>query len=366
LRSTRFFRKALSLLGAGLFFHLGGCATVNPYYDPAKPHHTPDGFRNNYPPNPAYQGPDTGATTTWLSRLKKWTEDGPDTAPRRPLEVVKPDLAFIHGEKNRPAITWVGHATFLLQTADGLNILTDPIFAERASPVSFAGPRRHQPPGLALSELPHIDAVLISHSHYDHLSLDTLRALNKQKGGAPTYYVPLGVDLWLEKNVTGGDRSKIVRLDWWDSAKIKDTEIHFLPVQHWSSRTPWDRNKTLWGAFALRQPGFSFFFSGDLGYSRDIGDIAARFKGFDLAAIGIGAYQPTWYRNSHVTPEEAVQIHKELGIRRSIGMHWGTFAMGEERLDEPVDDLARAREKLGVAEDAFFVLRHGETFRLRD
>jgi L-ascorbate metabolism protein UlaG (beta-lactamase superfamily) len=155
-------------------------------------------------------------------------------------------------------------------------------------------------------------------------------------------------------------------MDWWDRANIKGTEIHLLPVQHWSSRTPWDRNETLWGAFAVRQPDFSFFFSGDLGYSQDISDIAARFKGFDLACIGIGAYQPLWYRNSHVTPQEAVQIHKDLGIKRSIGMHWGTFAMGEERLDQPLDDIEAARKKLGVKEDEFFVLKHGETFRVRN
>jgi N-acyl-phosphatidylethanolamine-hydrolysing phospholipase D len=366
LHSSRLLKTALCLLGFLVLSNLSGCSNINRHYDPAKPHHTPEGFGNNYPPNPAYKRPDTSDAAAWLARIKNWTAEKPSTEPSRPLAVVKPDLQFIHANKNTPAVTWIGHATFLVQMANGVNILTDPIFTDRASPVSFAGPKRHQAPGLAIAELPRIDAILLSHSHYDHLSLDSLRALYAQKDGPPTFFAPLGVDLWLQENVTNGDASHTVKMDWWDRANIKGTEIHLLPVQHWSSRTPWDRNETLWGAFAVRQPDFSFFFSGDLGYSQDISDIAARFKGFDLACIGIGAYQPLWYRNSHVTPQEAVQIHKDLGIKRSIGMHWGTFAMGEERLDQPLDDLETARKKLGVKEDEFFVLKHGETFRVRN
>ncbi|WP_220809492.1 MBL fold metallo-hydrolase [Noviherbaspirillum aridicola] len=339
------------------------CTNVNPYYDAGKRHHTPQGFVNNYPPNPAYQRPETGFVEAWVSRLRNWTTGSESREPLAPIPTVKPDLDFIHANRSEPALTWIGHATFLFQTGSGLNILTDPVFEDRASPLSFAGPRRHQPPGVALAELPHIDAVLISHSHYDHLSLDSLRALYRQKGGPPVLFAPLGVDRWLEEHITGGDRSRIVKLDWWDKAELRGLELHLLPVFHWSSRTPWDRNATLWGAYAVRRPGFSFFFSGDLAYSRDVQDIAARFDGFDLAAIGIGAYQPIWYRNSHVSPEEAVRIHRELRIRRSVGMHWGTFPMGQERLDQAPRDLALAREAQGVAEQDFFVMRHGETYR---
>ena len=341
-----------------------GCANVNPDYDAAKPHHRPAGFANNYPPNTAYQRPQAGFFEGWAGRIRNWTSDGSERAPLAPVESVGPDLAWLNANRTEPALTWIGHATFLLQTGNGLNILTDPVFDERASPVSFAGPKRLQPPGILLNELPHIDAVLISHSHYDHLSLDSLRALYRQKGGAPMLYAPLGIDLWLAKHVTDGDRSRIVRLDWWDKASYRGLELQLLPVQHWSSRSPWDRNETLWGAWAVTRPGFSFFFSGDLGYSKDILDIAARFPdGFDLAAIGIGAYQPVWYRNSHVSPIEAVRMHRELRVRRSVGMHWGTFPMGQERIDQAPRDLATARREQGVAEEAFRVLRIGETYR---
>lgn len=349
----------------GSMLALSACVGTNPDYNAAKAHHTPQGFRNNYAPNPAYQRPEIGFFESWTARLGKWTAGPENYAPRRPLETVRPDLDLIHNPPaGAPAITWIGHATFLLQTGTGINILTDPVFDERASPISFAGPKRHQPPGLALSDLPHIDVIIVSHSHYDHLSSASLKALYTQQGGPPKIYAPLGVDRWIAKHVTGGDRSHIVRMDWWDRASFRNLDIHLLPVQHWSARGLWDRNETLWGAFAIQWPGFSFFFSGDLGYSQDIADIAQRFDGFDLAAIGIGAYHPVWYRNSHATPEEAVRIHKELRIKRSIGMHWGTFPMGEERLDLAAEDLEQAREKHGLSERDFFVMQHGQTLTL--
>jgi L-ascorbate metabolism protein UlaG (beta-lactamase superfamily) len=344
---------------------LAGCVTGNVHYDASKPHHTPQGFTNNYPPNPAYRRPELGFFESWLARIRNWTSDVSVRAPIRQLHTMAPDLALVHDASAGIRLTWIGHASFLLQTESGINVLTDPIFEDRASPLPFAGPKRHQPPGLTIDQLPHVHMVLLSHSHYDHLSLASLRALYRQAGGPPTFFTPLGVDRWLMRNITAGDAKHVVAMDWWDKASYKGLDVFLLPVHHWSSRTPWDRNETLWGAFALRQPGFSFFFSGDLGYSRDITDIAAKFDGFDLAAIGIGAYEPLWYRNSHLSPEEAVRVHKELRIKRSIGMHWGTFALGQERLDQAVDDLAIARRQEGLADDEFMVMQHGQTLRLR-
>jgi len=340
-----------------------GCAHRNPDYDTARPHHRVEGFANNYPANPAYQRPPRGFFAGWAARIKNWTESEDVRAPLAPIEPVAPDLAFIHANRSEPALTWIGHATFLFQSGTGVNILTDPVFDERASPLPFAGPRRHQAPGVALADLPRIDVILLSHSHYDHLSKASLRALYRQAGGPPLLVAPLGVDRWLAENVTGSDRSRIVKLDWWEKTVYQGLELHLLPVHHWSARSLWDRNATLWGGFAVTRPGFAFFFSGDLGYSKDIGDIAARFKGFDLAAIGIGAYQPVWYRNSHVSPDEAVRIHRELRVRRSVGMHWGTYPMGQERLDQAPRDLALARAAQGVADDAFFVVQHGQTYK---
>ena len=349
------FLVALALLGTG-------CAHQNAYYDASKPHHRPHGFANNYPPNPAYQRPQLGWFEGWAARIRNWTEAESARAPSAPIPVVAPDLAFIHANRDTPALTWIGHATFLFQSGTGVNILTDPVFDRRASPLPFAGPKRHQRPGVEIADLPRIDVILISHSHYDHLSRASLRRLYRQAGGPPLLVAPLGVDTWLAKNVTGGDRSRIVKLDWWDKTVVQGLELHLLPVHHWSARSPWDRNQTLWGAFAVTRPGFAFFFSGDLGYSKDIGDIGARFDGFDLAAIGIGAYQPLWYRNSHVSPDEALRIHRELRVKRSVGMHWGTYPMGQERLDQAAIDLASARREQGVADDAFFVMKIGETY----
>lgn len=364
MKKAKILAAAAVSLSAAALVMTAGCASSNPYFDASKPHHTPAGFVNNYPPDPAYRRPEVGFVESWVGRIRNWTRDSDPQAPRRALDPVAPELSFLHANRDEPAVTWIGHATLLIQTGSGLNLLTDPVFEDRASPVSFAGPKRHQRPGLSLAQLPRIDAVLLSHGHYDHLSLASMRALYRQPGGPPQIYAPLGVDAWLARHVTDGDTSRITRMDWWDRARLGDTEIHLLPVQHWSARTPWDRNRMLWGAFAVVREGFSFFYSGDLGYSKDIGDIARRFSGFDLAAIGVGAYEPVWYRNSHVSPAEAVRIHRELKVRRSIGIHWGTFPMGQERLDQPIDDLAAARREAKVADEDFILLRHGETHRL--
>lgn len=332
---------------------------------PLPPHHRPGGFQNNYL---EFQPKGLGAVLSWRIAAAR---DGLPPAPREPIPVVAPDLAFIAsnaraGAAMQPAATWIGHATTLVQ-ADGLNVLTDPMFSERASPFSFIGPKREQPPGLALAELPHVDLVLVSHNHYDHLDDASVRALAAQAGGPPLFVVPLGLKAWLaERGITNA-----VELDWWQSHRVGAVEVVLTPVQHWSGRGLDDRMATLWGGFAVFGPSLQWFFSGDTGYSRDFADIRARFAprqrpedggGFDLALIAVGAYEPRWFMaTQHVNPAEAVQVHRDLGAKRSIGVHWGTFALTDEALDEPPRALAQARSAAGLADDDFTVLAVGQT-----
>ena len=327
----------------------------NPYFDPTKPHHTPAGFRNNYPQRPP--------SAEDLERLRREMRQAREARPAPALLTpVAPDLAFLHANRVKPSVTWIGHSTVLVQMA-GRNILTDPIFSARASPLPFAGPKRHQPPGIALRDLPPIDLVVISHSHYDHLDLRSVRALARQPGGAPHYAVPLGLERWFARHVRRLDADRVAALDWWESATLRGIQVTLAPVHHWSARTPWDRNANLWGGWCLERAGFRFFFSGDIAYSADAAQIGARLGPFDLAAIAIGHYEPRWFmRGSHVNPDEAVRVHRDIRSRRSLAIHYGTFErLTAEPLDQPLSDLAQARAAQGVAEEEFFSLRHGET-----
>jgi L-ascorbate metabolism protein UlaG (beta-lactamase superfamily) len=215
------------------------------------------------------------------------------------------------------------------------------------------------PPAPGLDGLPHIDAVLISHNHYDHLDLDSVKKLAAQPGGSPRFFVPLGLKDWFSRQGI----EDVAELGWWQSRSFKGLELHFVPVQHWSKRTLTDENRTLWGGWVLRHPELSFFFSGDAGYSKDFADIGARFGGFDLAALPIGAYEPRWFMKiMHMNPAEAVQAHKDVRARQSLAIHWGTFdGLTDESLYEPPQRLAEERRKAGLSEEQFFLLKHGET-----
>jgi N-acyl-phosphatidylethanolamine-hydrolysing phospholipase D len=338
-----------------------------------KSHHTPGGFRNNY----------IGSVTKSLGDVLRWQlsriRDGLPPAPRLPTPRVAADLDFVHRNSTAgggmvPAVTWIGHATMLVQ-AGGLNVLTDPVFATRASPVPFAGPARAQAPGIVLQDLPHIDVVVISHNHYDHLDRASVRTLANQAGGTPLYLVPLRLKSWLEKQGI----TRAVELDWWDThvhsgADGRPVEFQLTPAQHWSGRSLSDRNKTLWGGWAVLGADFHWFFTGDTGYSKDFKDARERLAsrqtperggGFDIALIAVGACLPRWFmKDQHVDLAEAVQIHLDLGAKRSVGVHWGTFALADDPLDQPLHDLAGARSDKGVAEDAFFLLPIGGTRRL--
>jgi len=306
-------------------------------------------FRNNYP------HAEKGGFWRW-----KWHQLR-DGVPRNPPEGYRFDTAQPDLVAN-PSVTWVGHATVLLRIG-GLSILTDPHFSDRASPVAFAGPKRVVPPVPALDELPHIDVVVVSHNHYDHLDSESVRRLAAQRGGSPRFFVPLGLKEWFTRRGV----ADVVEMDWWQSADYRGLQIDLVPVQHWSKRTLSDANQSLWGGWVIRHPELSFFFAGDTGYSKDFADIRTRFGGFDLAAIPIGAYAPRWFMQiMHVDPAEAVRIHQDVNARQSLAIHWGTFAnLTDEILYEPPQRLAEERRKAGIGADEFFVLKHGETRVLR-
>ena len=352
---------ACLLAAAGAALLLACTAARNPHYDATRPHHTPEGFRNNYIDRLTNEG---GFWKWQWERLRAGVPPPPANGYAFPR--VTPDAAWLRSNRGEPAATWIGHATVLLQMG-GLNILTDPHFSERASPVSFAGPKRHVPPALAIEALPHIDLVVISHNHYDHLDLETVKALSRQPGGSPRFFVPLGQKAWFAEQ--GIDA--VEEMDWWERRDYRGIEIHFTPVQHWSARSLTDRMRTLWGGWYLRaparggMPALSAFFAGDTGYSKDFADIAARLGAVDFAIVPIGAYEPRWFMSAqHVDPAEAIRMHQDLRSRLTLGMHWGTFELTDEPLDEPPLRLARERERLGVAPERFVAVRHGETLRL--
>ena len=331
-----------------------GCGANTDAPMPAsKPHHTADGFRN----------PDGSAAPKPLSALLRWKWDawrrGLPPAAREPTPVVAPELAALRANiaPGRPSATWIGHASVLVQ-AGGLNVLTDPVFSQRASPVQFAGPRRAQPPGIALADLPPIDVVLVSHNHYDHLDRASIEALAARGEGRTTFLVPLGLKAWMEAE---GVRN-VVELDWWDTQVVRGVPFQLVPEQHWSARGLGDRNKTLWGGWAVRAPDLHWYFSGDTGYAGHFREAREHGGPFDLALLAIGAYEPRWFmRDQHMDPAEAVQAHRDLGARQSIGIHWGTFSLTDEPLDQPPRDLATARSAAGLADADFTVLAIGQT-----
>ena len=321
--------------------------------DPAaKPfHHTANGFRNNYP-----GGWQRGSFWRW--QRERWAQGLPQV-PRGgwhfPLE--RPDAEWLRANRDTPCLTWLGHATFLYQI-EGINILTDPHLSQRASPFTRVGPRRWVPPPLAIEDLPHIDLVVISHNHYDHLDLTTVKRLARQAGGSPRFCVPLALKSWFTR---AGLRT-VDEFDWWQRGVYQGLAVTFTPAQHWSARTSWDRNRSLWGGWRIESAQMSFFFAGDTGYSRDFADIHARLGPVDLAALPIGAYAPRWFMQvMHLDPDEAVQVYRDLGARRAVAMHWGTFILTDEPLDEPPQRLRRALAAADLSEDEFWILRHGES-----
>ena len=254
-----------------------------------------------------------------------------------------------------PSITWIGHSTMLVRM-DGVTFLTDPIFSERASPVGFAGPKRLVPPGVPLQDLPEIDFVLLSHDHYDHTDLPSVQVLAAR--GA-RFIVPLGLGELVRG--AGGDA---VELDWWQTHEIGDIRIHCVPAQHFCGRGLADGNHRLWAGWVVEGPTHRFYHAGDTGYFSGFADIGRRFGPIDLAAIPIGAYDPRPIMHSvHLNPEEAIQAAVDMGATRVIAMHFGTFDLTDEPLDEPPRRFHAAADAHGLDPDRAWTLDVGESRR---
>lgn len=252
-------------------------------------------------------------------------------------------------------VTFVNHATTLIQF-DGLNVLTDPIWSERTSPVSWIGPRRHRPPGIRIEDLPSLDAIVISHNHYDHLDVPSLRRL---ADAALPIVLPLGNDLLLAREHLPG----AVAMDWWESRPLGErSRLHIVPAQHFSARGSADRDANLWGGFVIENGEDAVYFAGDTGWGPHFGLIAERFPRVRLAILPIGAFKPRWFMAPvHIDPADAIRAHRELRARASMVMHFGTFPLGDDGMTESADLLRSLLDEIPEAgRPSFWIPREGE------
>ena len=269
-----------------------------------------------------------------------WPEERPLTRHDPPPSRVGP---------GQVAVTFIGHATFLVRTAS-MTLMTDPVFTSHAGPFGRLGPHRVRPPGVAPSSLPPIDVVLVSHNHYDHLQPASLQLFADRAA----FVAPLGL---------GPIVPRASELDWWQTTTVHGATITSVPAQHFSGRTPWDRNRTLWCGFVVSVDGLTLYFAGDSGYSPHFSHIGLRCRSVDVALLPIGAYEPRWFMQPvHMNPEDAVRAHLDVKAGVSIGMHFGTFQLTDEGIDAPLRSLESARAVAGVAPGAFRALDFGETY----
>jgi len=319
-------------------------------------HHTENGFKNLY-----IVDPDKNFFSFMRMRwfgAHEWA-NAEDYAEQIPWQ--KLDLAAVQEPAEAPQISWLRHSTFLIQY-QGVNILTDPVFCDRTSPFSFAGPKRYTRHVVDYSELPEIDYVVISHNHYDHLDREATEILQQQQR-QPQYYVPLGIRDWLLQDNESIQPENVIEMDWGEQAAHGSVAVAAYPSQHWSARSLFDRFETLWASWRLQVDDFSLWFAGDTGYNeRLFSELGQTMPRVDLALIPIGAYAPRdimkWY---HLNPEEAVLVHQHLQPKHSIGMHWGTYSLTAEKPTEPPQRLNQALEAAGLSSEDFSVMDLGET-----
>jgi L-ascorbate metabolism protein UlaG (beta-lactamase superfamily) len=267
------------------------------------------------------------------------------TPPRR-----DPDLALIASPT--PSLTWIGHASFVMRLGGKL-IATDPVWSERLAVV-----KRRSPPGVPLEALPPLDVVTVSHNHYDHLDAPTIARI----GPGPLYLTPLGNGRWLQK----AGAKQIVELDWWQSHTVDDVEITLVPARHWSMRAPWNRNDALWGGFVYKSPDGTAYHSGDTALFDGFSDIGARLGPIDWAMLPIGAYEPRWFMEpQHMNPEDAGQAFEQLRARTLCAMHWGTFKLTDEPLDEPPTRIRDYFTDHALSSDRLWIFDIGQSRLLR-
>ena len=322
------------------------------------PHHTADGFRNLYSESRSSNRRRLSLKDMRRGFAMMREREQVNTAHAELVPKVEADLDAIHHPKEQPQITWIGHSTVLIQY-QGINIITDPIFSGYCGPVAFLGPKRLTSPAINIKQLPHIDYVLISHNHYDHLDLATVRHLRNE----PVWLVPLGIKAWLKR--VGVKSERVVELDWWEAHHPQEhLTITATPAQHWSRRGINDYNRTLWGSWHVSLGKFNLWFGGDTGYNEhQFVAIGERLPQVDIALIPIGAYEPqNFMRISHISPREAVQIFQDIKARSAIGIHWGTFSLSAEPLLAPISDLEAAAQLANLKPEQFVAPVLGRTF----
>jgi N-acyl-phosphatidylethanolamine-hydrolysing phospholipase D len=321
-------------------------------------HRAGGGFANPWPDSAPSGSPLSVLKWQW-QRLRYGV---PKLPPASSLPVARPNVTHPAAPADDMRLTWLGQSSFLLQIA-GLNLLTDPLLSRRASPFAHLGPERLVAAPLSVADLPRIDAVLLSHDHYDHLDTATCRSLLRRFGSGLPFFTPLGYERWFAR--LGATR--VIERDWWQRASLDGTglELHCLPAQHWTRRG-FTINQRLWCSWLLHTPAGSIYFAGDSGYCSVFAEIRARIGAPDVALLPIGAYEPRWFmKPAHMNPDEAVQSYLDLGARDFVGMHWGTFRLTDEPMLEPPERTRAAWRMHGLPDDRLNIPAHGETLTWR-
>ena len=347
------FAALLAACLAALALVIAGCSGKVEVPDPAKPHHTSAGFRNadGSAINP---GVFDGIRYSWAMWNATRAPLPPELTPR------VPDLGYLQENRAENSLTWIGHSTVLLQVA-GLNVLTDPQFSTTTGPNRWQGSTRRVAPAMSVEELPSIDVVVISNNHYDLLDEASVKAIAAKSN--PLFIVPLGVDAILRE----WGVSNVRALDWWEQIDVAtktgvQVQIHCVPMHGWSKRGWFSANDALWAGYVVKSGDFSVLYAGETGYGPDFKTIGEKFAALDMALLPVGGYEPRWYRQPMaLDPTQAVQAYKDLGAKRAVALHWGSFDLSTETIDAARTELPKAVAAAGVSPDDFLVMQNGET-----